>query len=116
MKTEFQNWLVENANLTLRSPSGSRGSAVDYAYRVGRICREQSIGWDDMLIQIGDVLKLYSAGGDKFGFGKGSHESYLNSLRYFKRYAGEILQNRTSPKSRQKSRFASMLGLIRGQS
>jgi hypothetical protein len=88
MRKEFKKWLIEIKNLPEFSPSGSRSTAPDYAWRISKILRIENLCWDDMLTEVHVILPQYERG-DKRAFGKEGHESALNALRYFRIFAAE---------------------------
>lgn len=102
MRKMFMKYLGENHNMTLVSPSGSRGSSQDYAFRVAHICKIENIGWETLAANINVILPKYERGGEQKEQGKRSHESYINALKYFRLYVGEQVANKTTPKTQNK--------------
>jgi hypothetical protein len=90
MKKEFRKWLAESEHLPEYSISGSRSTAIDYAYRIGRVARNENMTLEDLAVNVISVLSKYERTGDNSNFGKMSHESVLNALRYFKKYTRKI--------------------------
>jgi hypothetical protein len=90
MKNEFRKWLAESEHLPEYSLSGSRSTAIDYAYRIGRVARNENMTLEDLAVNVSVILPKYEHAGEQQTFGKSSHESVLNALRYFKKYTRKI--------------------------
>lgn len=102
MQKEFRQWLVNVKHLNEYSPTGSRSTAIDYPWRISRICHAENLSWEQLAAYIDIIAPKYNKTGVMANIGKSSHESFINAIRYFKEFAGERTKSRTSPKTSQK--------------
>lgn len=102
MQKEFRQWLVNVKHLNEYSPTGSRSTAIDYPWRISRICQVENIGWEQLAADIDIIAPKYNKSGVMGDIGKSSHESFINAIRYFKEFAGEWRKNHTTQKTSQK--------------
>lgn len=95
MQAEFKNWLISQG-FKEYSASGNRSTVLDYLFRINKICQEEGLTWVMLSNNIDLILPLYETGGEKHQFGKRSHESVLNALRNFKKFATTSTSHKTS--------------------
>jgi hypothetical protein len=89
MRQEFIQFLI-NKGLTAKTET-SRGTSDDYAFRIFHICNKiEFCGWENLALNINEILPEYEMGGSKFGIGKQSHTSFIQALRYFREFASLI--------------------------
>ena len=85
MLENFKEYLINDARNKLGKKL-KESTINDYLYRVVRICREEDISLELLANNIDSYVELYGPYGKKSYFGKGSHRSYISSLKHFQKY------------------------------
>ena len=105
MRNEFKTFLISKG-MTARSANGSRGTSSDYAWRIFNIIKNEKLGsWEVLAQNLNVILPKYMPGGEFQDYGKRSHESFINALRYFREFVGNRLNQPKTPAAHQKRRF-----------
>ena len=86
MLKEFENYLI-NRGYKAYSVNGSPSTAIDYAWRIAKICEREHCTEKQLADNITTVLKQYDKTGEKWCVGMRSHESYINALKHFRKFA-----------------------------
>jgi hypothetical protein len=89
MKEQFKVWLEQVKGCRKFAASGNRGTAIDYAYRVAKVCEVEGMTFEQLAGNIDVVLPSYESAGEKSGIGKKSHSSVVCALRKFSIFARE---------------------------
>ena len=82
MREKFKNYLI-NDEINKSGKKLKDSTINDYLYRVERICREENITLEVLAKNIDSYVEIYGPVGNKSKFGKGSHNSYISSLKHF---------------------------------
>ena len=85
MLEKFKQYLVA-CGLKEYSPNGSPSTAVDYKWRLEKICLREGMTEQQLADNINNVLEEYDRAGEKWCVGRRSHESYINALRHFRKF------------------------------
>ena len=85
MLNQFQAYLVQRGYREF-SINGNPSTAIDYAWRVAKVCEKENYTAKQLADNITTVLKQYDKTGDKWMIGKRSHESYINALKQFRKF------------------------------
>ena len=86
MLKQFENWMI-NRGYKAFSVNGSPSTAIDYPWRISKICQREGYTLEQLAQNINHVLKEHEFGGEKYNtVGVKSHESYLNALRQFRKF------------------------------
>ena len=72
------------------TPSGNKSTVYDYIGRVKRIIEWENITWELLKNNINNIVCVYDIGGEKEDIGKKSHNSYINALKAFQRFADKF--------------------------
>ncbi len=83
---EFKNYLIQKGYSEF-SKNGRRSTVYDYTFRVQRVCRAEQLSIKALADKIETILPNYTANGIKWELGKLSHESVINALKAFNRFA-----------------------------
>ena len=86
MLEKFQKFLIQKGYKEF-SVNGSPSTVIDYAWRLEKICLRENITEEQLADNITNILKQYDKTGDKWMIGKRSHESYINALKQFRKFA-----------------------------
>ena len=85
MLNQFRSYLL-NKGYKEFSANGSPSTAIDYVWRINKICEREHITEEQLSTQINEYLKLYGMNGEKWSEGRRSHQSYINALRQFRKF------------------------------
>ena len=85
MLNKFQAYLVQKGYKEF-SANGNPSSAIDYRWRLEKICLREGMTEQQLGDHIDAILARYGRSGEQYVIGKQSHESYLNALRQFKKF------------------------------
>lgn len=85
MFENFRKYLVVHG-FKEYSANSNPSSALDYVWRLNRICLIEGMTEQQLADNINAVLERYGRSGEQWCIGKRSHESYLNALRQFKKF------------------------------
>ena len=85
MLNKFQAYLVSKGYKEF-SANGNPSSAIDYRWRLEKICLREGINEQQLADNISNILKQYDKSGEKWSIGSRSHESYINALRQFRKF------------------------------
>ena len=86
MLNQFQAYLVQKWYKEF-SFSGSPSTAIDYAWRVAKVCEKENYTVKQLADNINTILEQYGYYGKKWTIGRRSHESYINALKQFAKFA-----------------------------
>ena len=86
MLNQFQAYLVQKGYKEF-SVSGSPSTAIDYAWRVAKVCEKENYTVKQLADNINTILEQYGYYGKKWTIGRRSHESYINALKQFAKFA-----------------------------
>ena len=86
MLNQFQVYLVQRGYKEY-SINGNPSTAIDYAWRVAKVCEKESYTAKQLADNINTILEQYGHRGDKWTIGRRSHESYINALKQFRKFA-----------------------------
>ena len=86
MLNQFQAYLVQKGYKEF-SISGNPSTAIDYAWRVAKVCEKENCTIKQLAENINTILKQYGHYGKKWTIGRWSHESYINALKQFAKFA-----------------------------
>ena len=86
MLKEFENYLI-NRGYKAYSVNVNPSTAIDYAWRIAKICEREHYTAKQLADNITTILKQYDKTGEKWCVGKRSHESYINALKHFRKFA-----------------------------
>lgn len=86
MLNQFQVYLVQKGYKEF-SISGNPSTAIDYAWRVAKVCEKENYTAKQLADNINTILKQYGHRGQKWIIGRRSHESYINALKQFAKFA-----------------------------
>ena len=86
MLNQFQAYLVQKGYKEF-SISGNPSTAIDYAWRVAKVCEKENYTAKQLADNINTILEQYGHRGDKWTIGRRSHESYINALKQFRKFA-----------------------------
>ena len=85
MLNQFQAYLVSKGYKEF-SANGSPSTAIDYAWRINKICEKEGITEQHLADHINEIVNQYSINGEKWHISKRSHQSYWNALRNFRKF------------------------------
>ena len=86
MLNQFQAYLVQRGYREF-SINGNPSTAIDYAWRVAKICEKENYTAKQLADNINTILEQYGYYGKKWTIGRRSHESYINALKQFAKFA-----------------------------
>ena len=86
MLNQFQAYLVQKGYKEF-SISGNPSTAIDYAWRVAKVCEKENYTVKQLADNINTILEQYGHCGQKWTIGRRSHESYINALKQFAKFA-----------------------------
>ena len=86
MLNQFQAYLVQKRYKEF-SISDNPSTAIDYAWRVAKVCEKENCTIKQLAENINTILKQYGHYGKKWTIGRRSHESYINALKQFAKFA-----------------------------
>ena len=93
MLNQFQAYLVQRGYKEY-SINGNPSTAIDYTWRISKICEREGITEQALADRINEYLQIYSPKGDKWILSKRSHQSYWNALRNYRKF---VLISRFGP-------------------
>lgn len=85
MLNKFQTYLVQKGYKEF-SANGNPSSAIDYRWRLEKICLREGMTEQQLADNITNILKQYDKTGEKWSVGRRSHESYINALKQFRKF------------------------------
>ena len=85
MLNQFQAYLVQKGYKEF-SISGNPSTAIDYAWRVAKVCEKENYTVKQLADNINTILEQYDPKGEKWTIGRRSHESYINALKQFRKF------------------------------
>ena len=85
MLNKFQAYLVSKGYKEF-SANHNPSSAIDYRWRLEKICLREGMTEEQLAENITTVLKQYDKSGEKWCVGRRSHESYINALKQFRKF------------------------------
>ena len=85
MLEKFQAYLV-NKGYKEFSANSNPSTAIDYKWRISKICEREGITEQALANHINEYLQLYSPKGNKWIIGRRSHVSYWNALKQFRKF------------------------------
>ncbi|MBO5385874.1 HNH endonuclease [bacterium] len=88
LREKFYQFLV-NAGFSVQTPSGNPSTTYDYTKRIERVCKEESLSWEELLTAIDDIVIQYDKGGIKENLGKQSKSAVINALKQYQLFAAE---------------------------
>lgn len=88
MKKHFEEYLISKG-YKQTTPSGHPSTVYDYVKRIDKICKWESITWEELANNIHDFLLQYDVGGEKEKLGKISHRAVINALKRFSEFVVE---------------------------
>lgn len=77
MLKKFENWLIQN-NYKINT-------AKDYQGRIKRLCKQEKISLETLVVNIENILPIYEVG-EKYDYGNRSHTSVKQALRRFNKF------------------------------
>lgn len=85
MLNQFQAYLVQKGYKEF-SVSGNPSTAIDYSWRVAKVCEKENYTVKQLADNINTILEQYGHCGQKWTIGRRSHESYINALKQFRKF------------------------------
>lgn len=90
LKEQFYQYLVKKG-FSDTTPSGKPSTTHDYTKRVEKICKEESLSWENLLNNIDTIVTQYDKGGIKEDIGKQSNSSVINALKQYQLFSSSIV-------------------------
>ena len=85
MLENFKQYLI-NKGYKEYSANLSPSTCQDYPYRLRRLIEKENITIEQLATDINKYIELYGKSGEKWCVGCRSHESYINSLKHFRKF------------------------------
>lgn len=85
MLNQFQAYLVQRGYREF-SINGNPSTAIDYAWRVAKVCEKENYTAKQLADNINTILEQYGPKGEKWTTGRRSHHSYFQALRHFRKF------------------------------
>jgi len=104
MRNEFKTFLISKGMTSKSSERNTRGTSEDYAWRIFNIAKFHGMSWEVLSQNLNVIMPKYMPGGEFQDYGKRSHESFINALRYFREFVGSQLKNSKTPTVSQNKR------------
>lgn len=88
LREQFYQYLVKEG-FSDRTPTGNPSTTYDYTKRIERVCKEESLSWEELLNSIDIIVTQYDKGGTKEELGKQSKSAVINALKQYQLFAAE---------------------------
>ena len=85
MLNKFREYLISKG-FKEYSANNNPSTCIDYCWRISKIIEKEGITIEQLSTNINKYLELYGKSGEKQNIGKLSHESYINSLKHFRKF------------------------------
>ena len=85
MKKQFEDYLIKQG-YAVKTRSGKPSTVYDYIKRIDKVCKIENTTWNDLAMNISEIVIQYDSGGCKENIGKQSHHSVINALKRFSEF------------------------------
>ena len=77
LREQFYQFLLKEG-FSGKTLSGNTSTIYDYTKRIERVCKEESLSWEELLNSIDIIVTQYDKGGTKEELGKQSKSIVIN--------------------------------------